>query len=371
MIDLSKYSEIIIWGASFPQGEVEGDATSHGRAIESLRNLLNENGYWGKVICIVDSKTELYGKKRLGIQVDSPAMIKNHPEALIIVNTISIKAIQKAMAEMGIGNDYLIIPYYFYHGTLDHCYSNEDALHDVSENGGEIDKLYYLKDKQTKGYMDIIRSMRRKNQDDLYTPEYYKGTEENISYFCDPVLAPKNNVTYIDVGAYDGNSIEPALNFYGNRMKKILAFEPDEKSRVKLKEYIDRTKIGDRTQVFPYALGSEDRILRFSSSGLVSIVSEQGESAIVQKVFDELPDVEIDGDIMVKMDIEGAELDALKGMSRLIKEHQPYLAICLYHKVQDLYEIAKFIKDLNPGYRLYLRGGWHLECWAVPQRHFE
>lgn len=46
MMDLSIYKEIIIWGGSFPQGMVEGDATSHGRAIESLQELLEANNYW-------------------------------------------------------------------------------------------------------------------------------------------------------------------------------------------------------------------------------------------------------------------------------------------------------------------------------------
>lgn len=73
---------------------------------------------------------------------------------------------------------------------------------------------------------------------------------------------------------------------------------------------------------------------------------------------------------MVKMDIEGAELSALRGMKCFIKQYEPYLAICLYHKEEDIYEIPRYIKELVPSYRLYLRGGFHLECWAVPKRHW-
>ena len=87
-------------------------------------------------------------------------------------------------------------------------------------------------------------------------------------------------------------------------------------------------------------------------------------------MFDNLPNNAIVGDAMVKMDIEGAEMGALKGMAKFIKEQEPYLAICIYHKEQDLHEIAAYIKMLNPEYRLYIRGGLHLECWAVPKRHF-
>lgn len=125
----------------------------------------------------------------------------------------------------------------------------------------------------------------------------------------------------------------------------------------------------DISTVFPYALGDEEKTTSFSSLGEVGQVSESGEIVIEQKVFDNLQ-VKTVGAVMVKMDIEGFELRALKGMQTLIKESKPYLAICIYHKEKDLYEIAKYIKSLNADYRLYIRGGWHLECWAVPQRHF-
>ena len=54
------------------------------------------------------------------------------------------------------------------------------------------------------------------------------------------------------------------------------------------------------------------------------------------------------------MDIEGSEQEALRGSMRIIKEFHPKLAICVYHKWEDLYEIPVMIKEWNPDYRLYL-----------------
>ena len=105
-------------------------------------------------------------------------------------------------------------------------------------------------------------------------------------------------------------------------------------------------------------------------TGSTSQQAETGGVEVEQKAFDSLQGLDIHGDVMVKMDIEGAELDALKGMENFIKTVQPYLAICLYHKEADLYDIPAYIKGLCQGYRLFIRGGWHLECWAVPERHF-
>ena len=62
---------------------------------------------------------------------------------------------------------------------------------------------------------------------------------------------------------------------------------------------------------------------------------------------------EIDRVDFIKMDIEGAELHALKGATNVIKKFKPKLAICVYHKVLDCYEIPKFIESLNLGYTFY------------------
>lgn len=55
------------------------------------------------------------------------------------------------------------------------------------------------------------------------------------------------------------------------------------------------------------------------------------------------------------MDIEGSELEALKGSREIIKRCRPKLEICVYHKKEDLVEIPAFIKELVPEYKLYVR----------------
>ena len=60
------------------------------------------------------------------------------------------------------------------------------------------------------------------------------------------------------------------------------------------------------------------------------------------------------------MDIEGAELEALRGAAKTIRRCKPKLAICVYHRREDLITIPQFIKSISSGYKLYLRG--HLYC---------
>ena len=53
--------------------------------------------------------------------------------------------------------------------------------------------------------------------------------------------------------------------------------------------------------------------------------------------------------------LPGAEMDALQGMQRMIAQYKPKLAVCVYHKPEDLWEIPLYIHKLVPGYRLILR----------------
>lgn len=372
-MDISKYSEIIIWGAAFPPtgDECEGNSTSHGHSMEKLSSLLRANNAWDKVLAIVDSNGHIYGKNRLGIPVKNPEFILEHPDALVVINSISIQSIKDALDELKARNDCAVIPYYFYHGTLAHPYNNDAAKKDIKQHGDAIKRLYDPDDKQTKRYLDIILDMRSLGKDDLYDLGYYEGTGKNLAYFCDPELAPHEKyVTYIDVGAFDGDSLEPVETFYGERLKRYIGFEPNKKCLAKLKNYIIEHNMTDKATLFSYALGSINKKIRFSAAGSTSHESKSGNIILEQKTFDSLTNLEIIGDTMVKMDIEGSELDALYGMQNLIKTRSPYLAICLYHKETDLFLIADYIKKLNPAYHLYIRGGWHLECWAVPPKHF-
>ncbi len=371
MRDLSMYKEIIIWGASFPPGTVEGDATSHGRAFDILYNMLLQAGYASKIIFVADSNGKVTGLKRNGIEVKLPKEILDHPQALVIINTISICSIRNAMQKMGIENDCLIIPYYFYHGTIEHKYSLQAAKKLTDDHKEQIIELYDNHDVETVRYLDIILKLREKAEDDLYDFSFYSGTGMSENYFCDEALAPKGDVTYIDVGAYTGDSIEPVRQYYGGRLKKIYAFEPDYKSIEKLRLYLRTSNIDEITSIMPCALGSKDGILSFSHSGGTSLVSSEGEDKIEQKCFDNMKDVNVIGDTMIKMDIEGAEMDALHGMENFIKTNHPYLALCIYHKEQDLLDIPTYLKSLCAGYRFFIRGGWHLECWAVPEEHFK
>ena len=50
------------------------------------------------------------------------------------------------------------------------------------------------------------------------------------------------------------------------------------------------------------------------------------------------------------MDLEGYELNALKGAIKVIEKFKPVLAISIYHSGEQLFGIKKYLYNLFPGY---------------------
>lgn len=75
----------------------------------------------------------------------------------------------------------------------------------------------------------------------------------------------------------------------------------------------------------------------------------------------------------LKMDIEGAELNSLKGGKKHIVEDKPYLAICLYHRLEDSIDIPLYLLELNPEQNFNVRyhschhNTYEVVLYATPQ----
>ena len=94
-----------------------------------------------------------------------------------------------------------------------------------------------------------------------------------------------------------------------------------------------------------FNLGEEDTANRISEFGSIMIAVDKIDNIVPEQT-------RVD---FIKMDIEGSELNALKGAENIIKRDHPMLAICVYHKRDDLLTIPQYIMSLHDGYRLYLR----------------
>ena len=91
----------------------------------------------------------------------------------------------------------------------------------------------------------------------------------------------------------------------------------------------------------------------YASGGAGSSIRREGSTEVQLTSIDSA----LNGEAVtfIKMDVEGAELKSLMGARNTIIKNHPSLAICAYHKHEDLYELPKYILSIVPEYKFYLR----------------
>ena len=189
------------------------------------------------------------------------------------------------------------------------------------------------------------------------------------SYFLDSLYQIDDNEVFVDCGAYTGDTAEQVIR-RNPAFGKIIAIEADPGNFNRLTQWIGKldASVASRIQACNLAVGATRGKLHFQASG------DEGArlAADGNVVVDCVPIDELESrPTFIKMDIEGAEMEALEGARRAIQAYKPILSICVYHKQDDLWRIPLFIHSLVEDYRLYLRphdvDGWQLVCYAVPE----
>lgn len=223
-----------------------------------------------------------------------------------------------------------------------------------------IDMLY--DDFSKASYYEYIRS---KLAGENYRSHFFDYSQQ---YLADDLFTIKDNDYVVDCGAYDGDTLTNFTKFYP-KLRGIASFEPTLDTFKKLKTTAEQ--LGkDNIRLFNMATGDQNTRVNFSHTGIASAnrILDDGEESIQMCSLDEV--LYEEHPTFIKMDVEGSELISLQGAKRIIAANKPILAICIYHKVEDLYQIPYFIKREFPAYRLYVRkysnDPYELVLYAVP-----
>jgi len=277
---------------------------------------------------------------------------------VIYSNTIEhFKSLPEALK-----NDFLTLPkrYTFLKNKIDYGVNDFSLIEEhISLMSSEIEDYKWLYD-----HLADYRSKKTLNGIIKYwytfdVNKMHKLCETLYSDYYDlDILKCDSKEVFVDLGAFIGDSVNDFINTYGD-YKKIYAYEVTPRTFEVLKNNLAEFK---DTLPIQKGVGKSKSIMYITDSGngAGNSISSEGTIAV--------PVVSLDEDISepistIKMDIEGAEQDAILGSIKHIKNEKPKLLVSAYHIPSDIFKIPLLINDIRDDYTFYLRFNGHGCLW--------
>lgn len=247
-----------------------------------------------------------------------------------------------------------------------------DTLFDLEfakVHSAELQSVYkMLADEQSKKVFENV--IRYKLSGDL---RYLKDVETPSDEKFD-LMNIGIEETYVDLGAYDGDTLTEFLNETSMQFKKLYAMEPDGRSYRKLKRrlymigpaLLECYNCGawseNTTAVFSLSRG---RGSRAATDSAVSDDTKPRHAPRIREVKMMTVDTMLGGGeaTYIKFDVEGNEKEALRGAAQTIAAFKPKLNIALYHRSEDMFELPLLAAKLNKKYKFYMRHHPYIPDW--------
>lgn len=224
----------------------------------------------------------------------------------------------------------------------------------ITENREDLETAYsLLADKLSKKMYENVLKF------------YYTGelslldeiTTDKIEAFNN-ILRLGNNEVYVDLGAYNGDTIDEFLHYCGGSYRKIIAFEPNSKNFAKLQAHCENLRNIDLWQLGAY---NRNTVLTFNNkAGRNSAIAENGTETRVACVDSILCGISAS---YVKADVEGADFETLLGMKNTLQNFKPKLNFAAYHRFEDIFRLPILINRINPEYKIFLRHHPYIPAW--------
>ncbi len=200
--------------------------------------------------------------------------------------------------------------------------------------------------------------------------QYLRDCESSKDEVFQNILRPCASEHFVDLGAYNGDTIRELLQYTGGQYASITALEPDRRNYKKLRKYVDSSLDGNAATYHAGAWETDDTLCFAAKAGRNSTMSGNGTETTMRAV-----DSVLDGApcTLLKLDVEGAERQALLGAKQTMQTHRPKINLALYHRTEDLFELPLLLHKLCADYRFYLRHhpyvpAWDTNLYAVPQQ---
>ncbi len=175
---------------------------------------------------------------------------------------------------------------------------------------------------------------------------------------------------FLDIGCYDGDTAIRYLDFTCQR-SKIIAFEPEPNN---YRRCIDALNGYENIKVFPFACASENKEVEIISGGEASTIKVKDIAS--HENYNRVRAIKVDSFVkdpvgFIKIDIEGAEEDAILGGTEVIRDNMPIMALSIYHKREDIWRLPSALLDISDKWKFYFRhysmGLSDTVFYAIPQ----
>ncbi len=355
------YSNLVLFGAGGLGRKVASRLQAIG--VQPLAFADNNQRIWGTNIC--------------GLPVLSPAeAVRRYASNSLFVMTVwrwpaseTIGQRKASLLKLGAQRVCSVIPLFWKYHEIFTPYYCLDLPHKIPIARAEIEQAYGLLADDASRH-EFARQLLWRLDPEIWDLNQVSDQSE---YFPQDLFELCESEVFVDVGGYDGDTASEFLRLTGNKVEQLHIIEADPGTFTRLISWRSTLPTNLKERIFLHNLAASDSrgVLSFSAnSAFDSHITDAGQG--VEVPCEQLDVILADksAPTLVKMDIEGAEVSALKGMRDLITEHQPILAICLYHRQDDLWAIPSLINSFVGGYRYFLKShsldGWDLVLYAVP-----
>jgi len=311
-------------------------------------------------MAFTDNNPHLHGQQVEGLMVYPPAeAARRYGKSAVFVITVytdsapgGIEPIIQILRECGCQNVVSFVPLYWKYAESFLPHYVYDLPHKVIEASTDVRGAFQLfRDPVSREEFFAQINWRL---DPGYDRVPRRATHE--IYFPPDLIRRSGEEVFVDCGAYNGDTIQSFLSQSSHQFSKVIALEPDPVSFSKLSDYVGSLpfEVSQRIQTRNSAVGREAQQLRFHALGEASsIIAAGGETVIQSEALDVL--LHAEAPTFIKMDIEGAEFEALSGARETILAHLPVLAISAYHTQADIWQLPLLIHSFSPAYHFFLR----------------
>ncbi|MFI3227021.1 MAG: FkbM family methyltransferase [Clostridia bacterium] len=191
--------------------------------------------------------------------------------------------------------------------------------------------------------------------------KYLRNFTQHKDEMFKKVLKIHQNEHYVDLGAYTGDTIREVMQYGG--YETVTAFEPDVKNYTKMQTFIETEQLSN-INALNIGVWSDEDVLKFAGKSSRNSSLMQSFENVVEVPVNSVDNIMGDKPVtLIKMDVEGAERQAIEGARNTIKHNKPRLNIAIYHRNEDLFDIIFRLYEICPEYKFYVRHHEYIPSW--------